>query len=326
MRGDGFGHDRDTLAARKAWRARREAMETRLPGGAWHSRYFSPLFRAARRGYRILEPTAPARFLASRASAVALTELTIGFADLPEAFDGYRILHLSDLHLDFVEAAAQSAIQRVAGHAVDICVITGDIRDDYVAPIERVMEGLSRIVAGIATADGILAVLGNHDCAAMVEPMEALGIRLLVNERVVLPRGAERLFFTGVDDVHVFHTEHADAALGRAPDGFGIALVHSPEAAESARHHHRLYLTGHTHGGQVCLPGGRPLITGLRRERALARGLWRRGAMVGFTSRGVGVSGFPVRMHCPAEAALITLRRGPAQAIRNGAAAAIRGR
>ncbi len=324
MRDEAFGHDAETIAARRAWRARRDAMEANFPGGPWYSRYFSPVYQATRRLYRRLDATPPARFLASRAAVVELNDLSIHFADLPEEFDGYRILHLSDLHLDYVEEAAMAAVRRIAGCDADLCVITGDIRDDYTAPLEPVMEQFARMVAGISTQDGILAVLGNHDCAAMVDPVEGLGVRVLVNERISLFRGNGSMFVTGVDDVHVFHSEHADAALGAEGEGFGLALAHSPEAAEAARRHHQLYLTGHTHGGQICLPGGRPLITGLHTERDLARGIWRRGDMIGYTTRGVGVSGFPVRLNCVAEAVVITLRRGPHRVSHNGSETAIR--
>ena len=70
-----------------------------------------------------------------------------------------------------------------------------------------------------------------------------------------------------------------------------------------------LYLCGHTHGGQICLPGGRPILTHLTRCRHLASGRWQCGAMTGYTNRGIGVSGPPLRFNCSGEAAVITLRR-----------------
>ena len=72
----------------------------------------------------------------------------------------------------------------------------------------------------------------------------------------------------------------------------------------------RLYLAGHTHGGQICWPGGHPLITHLHRLRHYSRGLWRHGEMLGYTNTGAGVSGLPVRFHSRGEVALVTLRRG----------------
>ena len=126
-----------------------------------------------------------------------------------------------------------------------------------------------------------------------------------------LTRVEDALHLTGLDDVHRFYTASASAALEAAPEGFCIALVHSPEIVDRAAVRHRLYLTGHTHGGQICLPGGRPLATGLRRHHDLASGLWRHGEMMGYTSRGVGTCILPIRTHCPGEIAVVTLRRGP---------------
>ena len=126
------------------------------------------------------------------------------------------------------------------------------------------MDRLGHVVSAVRATDGLLGVLGNHDSASMVPPMEDLGIRVLLNETISYGRGEDAVIVTGVDDVHRFRTEEAHTALESAPDGFCIALVHSPEAADIAARRHRLYLTGHTHGGQICLPGGRPFATGMK--------------------------------------------------------------
>ncbi len=136
---------------------------------------------------------------------------------------------------------------------------------------------------------------------------------MLVNESAILRRSDDAIVLTGLDDVHYFYTERARAALAAAPAGFRIALVHSPEAAgEAARAGFDFYLAGHTHGGQIALPGGRPLLTNLHRHRAYAAGPWRCGAMAGYTSRGIGVSLVPVRFNTRGEVTLITLRRAAA--------------
>ena len=96
-----------------------------------------------------------------------------------------------------------------------------------------------------------------------------------------------------------------------APPGFRIALVHSAEIADhAAAAGFGLYLCGHTHGGQICLPNGRSLFTRLRRCHFGARGEWRAGAMIGYTSNGLGVGEVPLRFNCRGEIAMITLRRG----------------
>ncbi len=299
----------DSQARRRMWRMRREAMEAARATPRWSGRLRHTYHGTARMAGRLFAPTALGRRAAAKALQIDLTEQTLWFADLPPAFDGYRILQLTDLHLDNIDGTAQAVARRIAGVRYDLCVITGDIRDNIHAPFWPVLDRLERVVAAVDAADGILGILGNHDSAAMVEPMEALGIRMLINETVTLYRGGDEIHVTGLDDVHTFHTEEADRALRSAPAGFCIALVHSAEIADRASARHRLYLCGHTHGGQICLPGGRPMITGLKRHRRYARGLWRHDGMVGYTCRGVGASLVPTRFNCEAEIVLVTLRR-----------------
>jgi len=296
---------------RRAWRARREAMEARPAGKRWRGQIRSHLYGSAQRVHDVLRPTRSLRWAAERALRLELTELTVFLPDLPPNFDGYRIVHLTDLHLDNIEDTASATARHIAGLDSDLCIITGDIRDNIHAPIAPLIDRLGHVVSGVRPPDGVFSVLGNHDSAAMVSPMESLGIRVLLNETVSLARGADQFHITGLDDVHRFHTDAAHAALEAAPDGFCLALVHSPEVADIASVRHRLYLTGHTHGGQICLPGGRPFAAGLKRHRDLARGAWRHGDMVGYTSRGIGTCVLPFRTFCPGEVVRVTLRCGP---------------
>ena len=123
-------------------------------------------------------------------------------------------------------------------------------------------------------------------------------------------RGGQAIALTGIDDVHRYYTPAADAALAAlAADACGIVLAHSPEmAGEAAAAGYSLYLCGHCHGGQICLPGGRPLLTHLSRHRDLYAGLWRQGEMWGYTSMGAGLANPPVRFNCPGEVTEFRLR------------------
>ena len=116
--------------------------------------------------------------------------------------------------------------------------------------------------------------------------------------------------------MHRYYTPAANAALAaHDPQTCGIVLAHSPEmAGEAAAAGHALYLCGHCHGGQVCLPGGRPLITHLSRHRDLYGGLWRHGDMSGYTSTGAGLSDPPVRFNCRGEVTEFRLRAAPTEA------------
>ena len=237
-------------------------------------------------------------------------ELELPLPGLPPAYDGYRILQLSDTHLDHFPELAKAARGLLDGVDVDMLAVTGDVHGHPRAPIERSTALLMEALAGVRVRGPRLAVLGNHDPAAMVGMLERKGFDVLVNRSILLRRGDDSLRVTGLDDVHSFYTEAALAALADHDGEFRIALVDSAEVADDAdAAGYALYLCGHTHGGQICLPGGRPLVTHLKRCRHAASGLWRQGRMIGYTTRGLGVSDLPLRFNTRGEAVIITLRR-----------------
>jgi len=236
-------------------------------------------------------------------------DLEIPLRRLPRAFDGFTVLHLSDLHLDGMPGLEQAILERVGARQFDLCALTGDYRTELHGPIGPTMERLRPLVAGVRSRHGVLGVLGNHDDCHMVGPMEAMGIRVLVNEGVRLTRGEDALQVVGTDDVHYYFTDQAVHALEAARSLCTVALVHSPEAYDVAADLGvDLYLCGHTHAGQVCLPGGRPVIKHLSRGRRYYRGTWRHDGMVGVTNAGAGTSGVPVRFNTRGEILVLTLR------------------
>lgn len=244
---------------------------------------------------------------------VQLVTRSVWFPNLPEAFDGYRILHLSDTHLDCMPELAEVAADLLAGTEVDLLVVTGDVHGNHRRPLSASTRPLAVLLQGVQVRDRRLAILGNHDPADMAEALEALGFEVLLNQSITLGRQDQHVVVTGLDDVHRFFTPDALNAFQNAPEGFRVALVHSAEVADhAAAEGYALYLCGHTHGGQICLPGGRPIFTHLRRCKYATVGAWRCGNMVGYTNRGLGVSDIPMRLNCRAEVSLITLRRsGP---------------
>jgi predicted MPP superfamily phosphohydrolase len=229
---------------------------------------------------------------------------------LPASLDGYRILHVSDTHLDVFPELAEAAHRQLDGIEVDLLALTGDVHGDPRTSISRSTELLMRALRGVRVRGRRLAILGNHDSVEMAPALEAHGFDVLINRTIVIEHGDARIGVTGLDDVHNFYSGAAHAALQAAGEQFRIALVHSAEMADHAAHAgYALYLAGHTHGGQICLPGGRPLLTQLVRCRHAAIGLWRQGRMLGYTSCGLGVSSPLVRFNSRGEVALITLRR-----------------
>jgi predicted MPP superfamily phosphohydrolase len=165
---------------------------------------------------------------------------------------------------------------------------------------------------GMRIRIGAYAVLGNHDTLALAEAVEEVGLRVLFNEGVAVGVPGALLWLAGVDDPHFYRMDDLDAALRDAPpEAFRVLLAHTPEcAAEAANKGVGLYLCGHTHGGQVRLPGLGPIMINARCPRRRALGHWQAGAMRGFTSAGLGTTDAPVRFGCPPEAVLFTLRSG----------------
>ncbi len=231
---------------------------------------------------------------------------------LPEVFDGYRILHITDTHFDELPVLADEIVSRLAGIEADLCVMTGDYWDWQAGPDGAMEDALKRVLGAVRATDGILGILGNHDGHWMADVLESNGVTVLINESWQVERQGDRLTFTGVDDIHRFYSPAATQALTAGRDGFSVALVHSPEFAdEAAKDQYNLYICGHCHGGQVCLPGGKPVITRLHKNRHLYAGRWRIGGMQGFTSMGAGVSGQPVRFNTRGEITMVTLTRHP---------------
>jgi uncharacterized protein len=247
------------------------------------------------------------------AANILLRDLDLQFTNLPPAFHDFTILHVSDPHFDGMEGIEDRIVQLVDKRVFDLVVLTGDYRTELHGPIRPVMDSLSRLVSGIRSRHGFLAVLGNHDDCHMVAPMEAMGIRLLINENVVITRSDERLRIVGTDDVHYYYTDQSLHALEATGDDFSIALVHSAELFEAAAQAGvALYLCGHTHGGQVRLPGGLAPLKHLRTGRHLYTGQWQHRQMQGITNSGAGTSGIPVRFNTSSEILALRLRRSGA--------------
>ncbi|GIX47438.1 MAG: hypothetical protein KatS3mg131_1649 [Candidatus Tectimicrobiota bacterium] len=236
--------------------------------------------------------------------------LRFAFAALPEAFCGFTILHLSDLHVDGHPELPARLHARLRDLPVDLCVLTGDYRFAVSGPCHAVYPGMARLLAGVRARHGILGVLGNHDLSEMVPEFERLGVRMLVNEAVAVQRGSERLWVVGLDDPHYYGCDDLPGALLEVPpEAFKILLVHTPEMVEEAAASGiHLYLCGHTHGGQICLPFLGPLVTHASCPRRFARGVWQHRGMQGYTSPGVGCSGVVARFLCPPEIGLLELR------------------
>jgi predicted MPP superfamily phosphohydrolase len=235
-----------------------------------------------------------------------IRENRLVFPHLPEAFEGYRLLHLSDLHFDSLPEFPDRLAQEVSELEYDICVLTGDYRFLTHGPHESAMKGLARLCRDVNKE--IYAVLGNHDSIVMARPMEELGVRLLMNESVNLQRGEDLIFLAGIDDPHYFAADNLAKSYEGIPDeAVSLLLSHSPEIYRHAAYvGFDAMLCGHTHAGQICLPGSLALTYNSAAPRFTGAGQWSFDLMQGYTSAGTGSSIARARFNCPPE---ITLHR-----------------
>ena len=238
----------------------------------------------------------------------SINNVDFSFSDLPPAFDGYKVLHLSDLHIGHIDDLPGMIGDKLLTLNPDLVVMTGDFQTNGTPSVSETAELVSYLVSSVKSRDGWIAVLGNHDRHNMLDALEAIGVRVLANESVSISRGKDVLQLVGTDDVHAFYSSDAVTSLESHQEGFRIALIHTVDLATvAAESGFSLYLSGHTHGGQICLPGGRPLITALDSHRHLASGKWEFKGMQGYTNRGLGHGLTPIRFNCSGEATLIRL-------------------
>jgi len=243
------------------------------------------------------------------ARRIVLRRNDVALPHLPAEFDGFTVLQLSDLHIDAAPGYADGLIAAVRGLDYDLCVLTGDYRARTFGAFDAALAGLAAVRPHLKGA--VYAILGNHDTLRMVPAMEAMGYRVLLNEWVPIQRAGETVYLAGIDDAHYYRLDDFNRATdGIPPRAVAILLSHTPEAYRHAAHaDFDLMLCGHTHGGQICLPGGTPVLTDAGSPRRFARGAWRYHAMAGYTSAGSGTSIVDVRLNCPPEVTLHMLRR-----------------
>jgi hypothetical protein len=223
---------------------------------------------------------------------------------LPASFDGFTILHISDMHVELNPGAMRRMGDLLPELAYDLCVLTGDFRAKTFGPFDRTLAGLAHLRARLA--EPVYGVLGNHDTICMVPEMEAMGIRMLVNEAETVVRGNQRIHLAGIDDAHYFRVDNIEKAASGIPDDeFSILLSHTPEIYRQAAHaDFDLLLGGHTHGGQICLPGAIPITLDSVLPRRMGAGPWTYRNMIGYTSVGAGSCVVPVRLNCLPEITL----------------------
>lgn len=260
-----------------------------------------------------------------------LVSVEVGLPRLPECCDGFRIAQLSDIHYDdyFSVVPLRKAVDIINRLKPDLVAVTGDFvtsrgMGSHLVNVEKreaaakAIEPCARLLAGISANFGMVAVLGNHDLECdtthILEVLHSHGISVLRNRSVPLERDGKRLWLSGVDDV-LRGKPRLDLALEKIPPAEPVILLaHEPDWADHVVNHPvDLQLSGHSHGGQIRIPFiGAPYLPPLGRK--YPRGLRRLGRLILYTNVGIGTLEVPIRLRCPPEVTLITLRKAPALA------------
>lgn len=242
------------------------------------------------------------------AECVQVRHNDISSKALPSWFNGFTLLQISDLHVDINEGAMRRLTELLPNLSYDVCVLTGDYRGLTFGPFDAALEGLKRVLSHLNGS--VYGVLGDHDTIRMVPGLEKMGIHMLLNECEAISRDGQSIYLAGIDDAHYYRVDNIEEAASDIPqDGFSVLLSHTPEIYRQAAHAgFDLLLSGHTHGGQICLPGSIPITLDSVLPRQMGSGAWNYHDMAGYTSVGVGTSIVTVRINCPPEITLHHLR------------------
>jgi predicted MPP superfamily phosphohydrolase len=243
----------------------------------------------------------------------------IHIANLPEAFRGFRIIQISDIHIEeFTEPFfLERVVKKVNELKGDLVLLTGDFvtrgafsfLNKYSSP-NKCAEILTAL-----SAPQVYAVLGNHDVAfgasLVVDALTRFRIPVLLNRYVPIERSGSRFWLCGVEDPGTSRP-NLDLAIPDHPDGPVILMAHAPDYADTVVSHPRgklidLMLAGHSHGGQVRLPFVGPLILPPLGQKYV-EGLFQFNQMQLYVNRGIGSVGLPFRLNCPPEITVITLQ------------------
>lgn len=262
----------------------------------------------------------PLRSLAVSLTHVARAALTephmlsieherIHLSRLPEVFDGFRIVQLSDVHHGPFSTPEQ--IERAVDMAnrlkPDIIALTGD----YISKERQYAAPCAEMLGRLKAKHGVYAVLGDHDhwvdASLITDLFRAEGITVLINEGMRFEKDGQAFWLAGVDDTMVGLEDISLALAGAREDEMKLLLAHNPIILRrAARASVDLVLSGHTHGGQVAIRAERNTLKGARKR--LLKGLGRLGNTQIYVNRGLGTVVLPIRYGCPPEISLLELR------------------
>jgi hypothetical protein len=242
---------------------------------------------------------------------VQVCDVPLTLPRLASSFDGYRVAQISDIHMDhwMTQSRLARIVEQVNTQKADLIALTGDF---ITRDVRRYVDHLVPALHPLSAPDGVVAILGNHDywsgAKEVRQVIRRCGMKELKNEILTLRRGKDQFHIAGVDDVWAGKPD-LDGVLGKLPkDGAAMLLAHEPDFADVSAKTGRfdLQISGHSHGGQVRLPG----YGALRLPywgRKYPCGLYRIGEMQLYTNRGLGMVGPHIRFNCRPEITIFTL-------------------
>ncbi len=245
-----------------------------------------------------------------RARWVRVQHIHLSLKGLPKAFDGFRIAHLSDLHIGnfWPSHVAMRWVKMTQALGPDLVVLTGDL----VVSRDAFHKDAADALRAMHAPCGVLAVLGNHDClgdpAKLSAVLERAGVQVLRNTSIVVDRGDGKLVIAGVDDPTFCHADIKGALAATVVCPVTIMLAHDPDLfPQIADEGVSLVLSGHTHGGQFAVPFCARWLNLTKLSHRYHYGLYRRGASTLIVHAGLGTTGPPARLGVPPEIVMIHL-------------------
>jgi predicted MPP superfamily phosphohydrolase len=235
---------------------------------------------------------------------------TVPIAQLPAELENLRIAVLSDIHYSpqMEESFLDRIISCINEEHPDMVLITGDLASFHTQWVLQIPDILQKL----SSRYGTYVVPGNHDHCygrqALMKNLQSVGITVLKNQHVSVGSKECSIQLIGIDDPATYRDETEEVLEKLPREGMRILMCHSPDGIRPAiREKVPLILTGHTHGGQIRLPFIGALFLPTREEREFDKGWFRQSQSWIYVSRGLGNAGFPVRLFCPREVAMVTL-------------------
>ena len=239
------------------------------------------------------------------------TSITLPIPHLSPELNGFRLVHLSDIHArGYWSRGYDRLIAKLDQSPPDLLLITGDFVNDLYHH-QPGLRTLKRLLPQLKSRLGVYGILGNHDVDLVGPAISAMRVTLLDMRRALLQSDqGPTIELIGLGGIarHDLDANFIARQPPKSPATLRIVLSHYPDHFRRIRPlQPDLFLAGHTHGGQVCLPGGHPLLTHDRMPKSLSKGVHRLRDTWYVVSRGLGFASLPARLFCPPEVAQITL-------------------